>query len=116
MMFNTCLDYFETYLLNSLKYKFAEVSSNAVFFFNFRVFFVLLDFNINQVMRENNIYKSSVQVLHPMENVCSFQPHCVPAPQHNLAASYLLWNNTHTHKHAHMHAYTQARTHTNIPT
>lgn len=84
---NTCLAYSKTYLFIRLKNKSAEVSSNAAVFF-LQAFFVLLDFNINQVMRENNNYKTNVQVLHPMENVCSFQPFCVPSP------------NTHTHTQA----------------
>lgn len=67
------------------------------FFFSvFGAFFVLLDFNINHVMRENNNYKTSVQVLHPTENVCSFQPLCVPAPQLSSVHSLLPALKAHT--------------------
>lgn len=34
---------------------------------------LVVDFKINQIMRENNNNKISVQVLHPTENIDSFQ-------------------------------------------
>lgn len=50
----------------------SAVVSIIIFFPCF--FLVLLDFEINRIMRENNNYKKNF--LHPVENVDSFQRFC----------------------------------------
>jgi len=96
---NSILAHSKTYLFIRIQKKNLLRSAVMAFFYFFSLFFVLLDFNINQVMRENNTYKNNVQVLHPMENVCSVQSLCVPAPRNSKVCSLLT---THTHTHTHI--------------